>query len=99
MCFGVRDAISLAEKQANKGALTILGELVHNEAVRKKLRRAGALEGDLTDLKASTSGVLITAHGASGQAKNRWAERGYQVQDATCPLVKKAHIALAILVA
>ena len=30
MCFGVRDAIALAEKRAKSAELTILGELVHN---------------------------------------------------------------------
>ena len=36
MCFGVRDAITLAEKRAKSAKLTILGELVHNEDVRGK---------------------------------------------------------------
>lgn len=35
MCFGVRDAITLAEKRAKSAKLTILGELVHNEVVRE----------------------------------------------------------------
>lgn len=36
MCFGVRDAITPAEKRAKSAELTILGELVHNEVVREK---------------------------------------------------------------
>lgn len=99
MCFGVRDAISLAKEKAVDGKLTILGELVHNEVVRKKLRKAGAHEGDLSHLQAGTPEVLITAHGASDREKRRWAGLGHRVQDATCPLVKKAHTTLATLVA
>ncbi|MGC6427057.1 MAG: 4-hydroxy-3-methylbut-2-enyl diphosphate reductase [Akkermansiaceae bacterium] len=99
MCFGVRDAIALAEQKAEGGKLTILGEIVHNEVVRKNMRAAGAKEGDLGDLKAETPDVLITAHGASHREKLRWTNLGYRVQDATCPLVKKAHTALARLVA
>ncbi len=33
MCFGVRDAITLALEQATTQPLTILGDLVHNETV------------------------------------------------------------------
>ena len=33
MCFGVRDAIALALQHSAAQPLTILGELVHNEAV------------------------------------------------------------------
>lgn len=99
MCFGVRDAIALAEKKSGDGNLTILGELVHNEAVRENLRQIGAQEGSLKHDQAATSEVLITAHGASDREKSRWLGLGHQVQDATCPLVRKAHTALATLVA
>lgn len=99
MCFGVRDAITLAEQKSQNGELTILGEIAHNVVVRNNMRKAGAIEGALGDMKASTSEVLITAHGASDREKSRWAKLGHQVQDATCPLVKKAHTALVMLVA
>ncbi len=99
MCFGVRDAVDLAERSAKGGDVTILGQLVHNEVVRESLRKAGAKEGQLFGEQASTSEVLITAHGASNQQKERWAQKGHLVRDATCPLVKKAHSALATLVA
>ncbi len=99
MCFGVRDAIDLAGKVTKKTPLTILGQLVHNEIVRSHLEGAGVQEGDLNARSASTNTVMITAHGASDREKEKWRERGHQLKDATCPLVKKAHKALAILVA
>ena len=44
MCFGVRDAIAQAEQIGAKGALTILGELVHNPIVRERLHAQGIRE-------------------------------------------------------
>ena len=41
MCFGVRDAIALALQQAAAQPLTVLGELVHNEAVLASLLQRG----------------------------------------------------------
>ena len=41
MCFGVRDAITLAIKQSREEPLTILGDLVHNETVLAELRARG----------------------------------------------------------
>ena len=34
MCFGVRDAIDMALALARRGPVTILGDLVHNDAQR-----------------------------------------------------------------
>ena len=99
MCFGVRDAITLAEKRAKSAKLTILGELVHNEVVREKMRSLGIREGDLFGARATTREVLVTAHGASDQEKLRWEKMGYDLKDSTCPLVRKAHDSLASLVA
>ena len=64
MCFGVRDAIALAQEHAQPQPLTILGELVHNEAVLNDLRRRGIqLEND--PARVQTPVAMITAHGAS----------------------------------
>ena len=62
MCFGVRDAIALAEAQAQLTPLTILGDLVHNESVLARLRSQGVrIEHQVADLTTPT--VMITAHG------------------------------------
>ena len=99
MCFGVREALAAVEKLAAAGPVTILGQLVHNEVVREKLVALGATEGSLRDSSAPTSRVVVTAHGAADADRARWAGRGHQVTDTTCPLVRKAHQALAALVA
>lgn len=98
MCFGVRDAIALALEQSAQQPLTILGDLVHNETVVARLRARGVRmvqhPGD-----AVTPTVMITAHGASDQAKAAASAAGHRVLEATCPLVHLAHRALAGLVA
>lgn len=97
MCFGVRDAIALAQKQNESGPVTILGDLVHNETVLTQLRSQGVkFEHQVASV--STPTVMITAHGASERTLNRVHERGLQVLEATCPLVHYAHRAVTKLV-
>jgi 4-hydroxy-3-methylbut-2-enyl diphosphate reductase len=99
-CFGVRDAVKQAQKLAESGPLTVLGELVHNPLVLERLRERGAHVGKLDNLaSAPTRHVLITAHGAADERRRAWQSAGYQVSDTTCPLVKRAHAQLAALVA
>ena len=45
MCFGVRDAISLAKRVVKSRPLTVLGELVHNSSVLNDLRDRGERPG------------------------------------------------------
>ena len=98
MCFGVRDAITLAESAARQQPLTILGELVHNESVLADLRRSGIrLETDPANVRTRTA--MITAHGASESAIARARSHGLEVFEGTCPLVTFAHRAVARLVA
>lgn len=96
MCFGVRDAITLALEQADAGPLTILGDLVHNPTVLAALQAKGiAVAGDTAAVATPT--VMITAHGASERALARTRALGLTVVEATCPLVRVAHRAVAAL--
>ena len=97
MCFGVRDAIALALQEAARQPLTVLGDLVHNEAVLARLRSQGVQFQNDAGLVA-TSRVLITAHGASDRKLAETRQRGLQVIEATCPLVHLAHRSLNMLV-
>ncbi|MEQ1859578.1 MAG: 4-hydroxy-3-methylbut-2-enyl diphosphate reductase [Chthoniobacteraceae bacterium] len=97
LCFGVRDAIAEAERLAQHGPLTILGELVHNPVVRERLARAGVREGAL-DRPAETSQVMITAHGTSDAMRAALRQSGRGIADGTCPLVRHAHDQLRALV-
>jgi 4-hydroxy-3-methylbut-2-en-1-yl diphosphate reductase len=98
MCFGVRDAITLALEEAEAGPLTILGDLVHNETVLAALRTKGiAIERRAAMVKTET--VIVTAHGASERTLAQTRALGLNVLEATCPLVRVAHRAVAALVA
>ncbi|MFZ9854279.1 MAG: 4-hydroxy-3-methylbut-2-enyl diphosphate reductase [Limisphaerales bacterium] len=89
-CFGVRDALVLANRSAAEGPLTILGDLVHNETVVSDLRSRGVrIESQLEAVTTPT--VMITAHGTSHRQRQSIMDRGHRVIEATCPLVRFAH--------
>lgn len=93
MCFGVRDALKLADAIRDPARVTIHGELVHNPEVTRRLAGAGfrqSPEGD-RDPPPETPLVLITAHGISDAERGRLEGAGKGLIDATCPLVRRAH--------
>src|SRR5262245_25046117 len=97
MCFGVRDAVSLALAHADAAPLTILGELVHNPAVLSALEARGiSIAQDVAQV--DTPVVMVTAHGTSQRALARTRALGLTVVEATCPLVRVAHNAVEALV-
>jgi len=98
MCFGVRDAISMALDLSKKGPVTILGDLVHNPDVVTEMEAAGAVRvHDHEQIRTRT--VLLTAHGTAVRTKREIGSKGYDVHDAACPLVTRVHLAIAKLVA
>jgi 4-hydroxy-3-methylbut-2-enyl diphosphate reductase len=99
LCFGVRDALAIAGSRPQPSATTILGELVHNEAVLVQLRTRGfqmTAEGDRESLPA-TEEVLVTAHGISDRERRRLESAGKRLIDTTCPLVQRVHRAAQAL--
>jgi 4-hydroxy-3-methylbut-2-enyl diphosphate reductase len=97
MCFGVRDAIDLALDLARRQPLTILGDLVHNPDVVAAMDAAGAARARKVE-EVKTRSLLVTAHGTSDRVRLQLRHRGFDVHDATCPLVKRAHLAVQQLV-
>jgi 4-hydroxy-3-methylbut-2-en-1-yl diphosphate reductase len=96
MCFGVRDAIALALEHASTGPLTILGDLVHNPTVLDGLTAKGiAVAQDVANVRTPT--LMVTAHGTSERSLARTRALGLRVVEATCPLVRVAHRAVAAL--
>jgi 4-hydroxy-3-methylbut-2-enyl diphosphate reductase len=91
-CFGVQDAIDMALDPDFRDRLTVVGQLVHNPQVTERLQENGVriIERDQID-SIQTEAVMITAHGASDGTKDDLAERGFQVYDASCPLVIRLH--------
>ncbi len=96
MCFGVRDAVALAVEHADAGPLTILGDLVHNPTVLDALEAKGiAVARDVADVRTPT--VMVSAHGTSERTLAHTRALGLTVVEATCPLVRVAHRAVAAL--
>jgi 4-hydroxy-3-methylbut-2-en-1-yl diphosphate reductase len=95
MCFGVRDALEVIEGIGNPRAVTIHGQLVHNEIVLGNLRRSGFAMGGESGAEPRqiprTEAVLITAHGISDRERRRLESAGKNLIDATCPLVRRVH--------
>ena len=97
MCFGVRDAIALAMSSAEAGPLTILGDLVHNPTVLGALAARGiAVANEIGQVTTHT--LMVTAHGASERTLRNTRALGFNVVEATCPLVQAAHRAVSALV-
>ncbi len=93
MCFGVRDALEAMTQVEDPNAVTIHGELVHNEQVLVQLRSRGfqMVGEDERDHVPDTGTVMITAHGISNKERQRLTEAGKRLVDTTCPLVSRAH--------
>ena len=90
-CFGVKRAIDIALKTAAPGKnVCVLGDIVHNEDVVKKVSAAG-----IKKVKRLARGknriLLIRAHGVSLATLKRARKLGYRIVDATCPMVKEIH--------
>jgi len=92
-CFGVEDAIEIAEAavaEHGAGSVVALGPVIHNKQVVSKLEEAGLNQsGDLETIDPSDV-VLIRSHGASPETMQRAKDRGLEIVDATCVLVKRA---------
>jgi 4-hydroxy-3-methylbut-2-enyl diphosphate reductase len=92
-CFGVRDALAAAVHTERPDAVTIYGELVHNEIVVAHLAGLGLKSAgeNQRERMPDTPLVMITAHGVSDRERSRLESAGKQLIDTTCPLVVKVH--------
>ena len=98
MCFGVKEAVARAMKlAAQQGKITILGDLVHNEAVHAALS-AGSIHLRRNGEDILTATVMTSAHGASNKTLRKIQKNGHHVVEATCPLVRFVHRTLSQLV-
>ena len=98
-CAGVDRAIEIVERALAKfGApIYVRHEIVHNTYVVNDLKSKGAIFiEDLADVPPGAT-LVFSAHGVSKAVQNEAAQRGFQVFDATCPLVTKVHVEVAKL--
>ena len=88
-CHGVRNAISTAEKiLAQETQVYSLGPIIHNEDVVRRLAKAGLKTVDNAEQIRSGT-VLIRSHGARPEQIEKLREKGLNIVDATCVLVKR----------
>ena len=90
-CFGVTRAIEAAESELANGPLYCLGDIVHNGQEVARLEDKGLQTIDYDDLRTlpSHSRVLLRAHGEPPNTYWIAQQRGIEIIDATCPVVKK----------
>jgi 4-hydroxy-3-methylbut-2-enyl diphosphate reductase len=91
-CFGVKRALELIHGLRNEGRdIQVLGELIHNQSVLSDLARKGVacIRDRLAADPAKT--LVIRTHGIPAGEEAELREAGFQLLDATCPLVKKTH--------
>ncbi len=90
-CFGVQNAVEIAEKALLKGEKVFsLGPIVHNDKEVERLASLGLVSidheefGKLHDVK-----VLIRAHGEPPETYQTAARNNITIVEATCPIVKR----------
>jgi 4-hydroxy-3-methylbut-2-enyl diphosphate reductase len=72
-------------------------EIVHNTYVVNELKAKGAIFiEDLADVPPGAT-LVFSAHGVSKAVQQEARDRGFDVFDATCPLVTKVHVEVAKL--
>ena len=98
-CAGVDRAIEIVERALAKfGApIFVRHEIVHNTYVVETLKAKGAVFiEDLAEVPPGAT-LVFSAHGVSKAVQAEAARRGFEVFDATCPLVTKVHVEVAKL--
>jgi 4-hydroxy-3-methylbut-2-enyl diphosphate reductase len=86
--MGVKRAINIAEEtsQNSNGQVTILNEIVHNEAVVERFHEEGVGQASSVD-DVNLGTLIISAHGVPPAVIDKAKNKGLTVVDATCPLV------------
>ncbi|MBP8143772.1 MAG: 4-hydroxy-3-methylbut-2-enyl diphosphate reductase [Inhella sp.] len=98
-CAGVDRAIEIVERALKKhGApIYVRHEIVHNTYVVNDFKAKGAIFiEELSEVPPGAT-LVFSAHGVSQAVRREAAERGFEVFDATCPLVTKVHVEVAKL--
>ncbi len=95
-CFGVVRAIKLGHQALKRAAVPgaknpnvySFGPLIHNPKVVKEFEDAGVkIVNDASEVVRGT--VVLRSHGVQKTYEKELRDRGVQIVDATCPLVKK----------
>jgi len=98
-CAGVDRAIDIVDHALAKfgSPIYVRHEIVHNTHVVEDLKARGAIFiEDLNDVPEGAT-LVFSAHGVPKEVEREAERRGFQVFDATCPLVTKVHVEVAKL--
>ena len=98
-CAGVDRAIEIVERALTKYGrpIYVRHEIVHNTYVVNDLKDKGAIFiEELSDVPPGAT-LVFSAHGVSKAVQQEAERRGFQIFDATCPLVTKVHVEVAKL--
>ena len=90
-CYGVERAVRMAEEAAAAGGCVMLGSIIHNDSVVRRLETLGARQVQSAEEVQSGETVLIRAHGEPVETYRTLEARGARVLDATCPHVLRIH--------
>lgn len=98
-CAGVHRAIATVER-----AIALFGppiyvhhEIVHNTFVVNHLKQKGAVFIEELDEAPDGAILVFSAHGVSRAVEQEAARRSFRIFDATCPLVTKVHMEVAMM--
>jgi 4-hydroxy-3-methylbut-2-enyl diphosphate reductase len=88
-CHGVRDAINMAEEVLTREKdVYSLGPIIHNRDEVERLAKAGLRTVDKVE-EIESGAVIIRSHGAAPEQIAKLKEKGLNIVDATCGLVKR----------
>lgn len=90
-CFGVQNAVEIAEKALLKGEMVYsLGSIVHNDKEVDRLSSLGLESIDYNTFKnLKNCKVLIRAHGEPPETYSIAEKNNITIVEATCPIVKR----------
>jgi 4-hydroxy-3-methylbut-2-en-1-yl diphosphate reductase len=98
-CAGVDRAIEIVERALQKFGrpIYVRHEIVHNTYVVNDLKAKGAIFIEALDDVPAGATLVFSAHGVPKSVEHEAMARGFQIFDATCPLVTKVHVEVAKL--
>ena len=93
-CYGVERALQMVEAAAAESSVAVhtLGPLIHNPRVVSELAEKGVTVVDSPE-QAAGDALLLRTHGVTPDEEGRARRLCALVLDATCPFVKKVHLA------
>ncbi len=87
-CMGVKRAVDTALSIKEK-PVYVLGEIIHNEGVLKKLSENGVITVDSPDDLKKGDTLIIRSHGVGKKILDDLSKRNISVVNLTCPFVMK----------